>query len=161
MKYIIIAGLVILAVFLVVLSQIPLGIEPLTEVYLENHTALPKNVYLNKMYNFSFTVHDLEYQNMEYNYAVDVFDVNNTLLFNIANGNFTLANNESKTITENYIFNKSFDRARIEVNITKIKIEKPWFEKKLWWQDPNYPNNIDIHFWVDEIVITKITITNG
>lgn len=158
MKYIIIAGIVILAIFLAVLSQIPKGIEPLTEMYLENHTDLPKNVYLNKMYNFSFTVRDLEYQNMRYDYTIDVFDVNNTLLFNIADGNFILVNNESKTITENYIFDKSFERAKIEVNITKIKIEKPWFEKKFWWPDPNYPSNIDIHFWVDEIVQTKIII---
>lgn len=158
MKYIIIAGIAILAVFLGVLYFIPLGIEPLTEVYFENHTSLPKNVFLNKDYNFSFTVHNLEYQDVEYNYIVEAYDVNNTLLFEINKGGFTLANNESKTINENYIFNKPFDRAKVEIKITKNLIGEPEFKRKLWWPDPNYPMSIDIHFWVDEIVPTRIII---
>ena len=71
MKYIIIAGVVILVAFLIVLSFIPLGIEPLTELYIENHTELPKNVYLNKTYNFSFTANNLEYQDVEYEYTAN------------------------------------------------------------------------------------------
>ena len=83
MKYVLIAGLGILAVFLAVLYFIPLGIEPLTELYFENHTALPKNIFLDKNYDFSFTVNNLEYQDVEYNYIVEAYDVNNTLLFEI------------------------------------------------------------------------------
>ncbi len=159
MKYIIIAAVSILAVFLAVLSQIPLGIEPLTELYLENHTELPKNVFLNKTYSFSFTTHNLEYQDVEYNYAVNAYDINNSLLFSIENGSFTLANNESKTININYKFLQGFDRAKIEVVINKNLIGTPEFKRKLWWPDPNYPYEVDIHFWVDEIVPTRIIIT--
>jgi hypothetical protein len=158
MKYILISGIVVILIFLAVLSQIPLGIEPLTELYLENHTKLPINVYLNKTYNFSFTTNNLEYQDVEYYYYVEVLDVNNTSLFKIDEGRFTLANNESRTINENYVFNQPFDRAKIQIRITKNLIGNPEFKEKLWWQDPNYPNEIDIHFWVDEIVQTKITI---
>lgn len=159
MKYILIAGIVILAVFLGVLYFIPLGIEPLTELYLENHTGLPINVYLNKTYDFSFTTHNLEYQDVEYNYAINAYDVNNTLLFKINEGNFTLVNNESESIAENYIFKNPFNRAKIEVKITKNLIGEPEFKRKLWWPDPNYPTEIEIHFWVDEIVQTRIIIT--
>ena len=153
------AGIVIVVAFLAVLSFIPLGIEPLTELYIENHTSLPINVYLNKTYNFSFTTHNLEYQDVEYDYVVDAFDVNNTFLYHIDEGKFTLANNETKTISENYVFKKPFDRAQINIVITKNLIGEPEFKRKLWWQDPNYPTKIDIHFWVDEIVQTKIIIT--
>jgi len=159
MKYIIIAGIAILAIFLAVLYFIPLGIEPLTELYLENHTELPKNVFLNKTYNFSFATHNLEYQDVEYNYTVEAFDINNTLLFEIDKGKFSLADNESKTISENYKFLNGFNRAKIEVKIYKNLIGEPEFKRKLWWPDPNYPMEIDIHFWVDEIVPTKIIIT--
>lgn len=158
MKYLIIAGIVIIGIFLIVLMQIPLGIEPLTELYLENHTELPKNVFLNKTYNFSFTVHNLEYQEVEYNYSANVYDINNTLLFKIGGGKFTLGNNESETINGKYLFDKAFDRAKIEIKIEKNLIGEPEFKRKLWWPDPNYPYAIDIHFWVDEIVQTKITI---
>jgi len=158
MKYIIIAAAVILAVFLAVLSFIPLGIEPLTELYIENHTSLPVNVFLNKSYNFSFTAHNLEYQDVEYDYAVNAYDVNNTLLFEIDKGSFTLSNNETKTITETYFFDNEFKRAKIEVVINKNLIGEPEFKKMFWWPDPNYPYKVDVHFWVDEIVPTRIII---
>lgn len=159
MKYIIAAGIVILIVFLGVLYFIPLGIEPLTELYLENHTGLPKNVYLNKNYNFSFTTHNLEYQDVEYSYVVEAYDVNDSLLFKIRGGSFTLANNESSTISENYKFDKPFERAKIKIEITKNLIGEPEFKRRLWWPDPNYPLNVDVHFWLDEIVQTRIIIT--
>jgi hypothetical protein len=117
---------------------------------------------LDKGYNFSFTTHNLEYQDVEYNYTVNAYDVNNTLLFEIDKGSFVLSNNETNTISENYVFDKSFknfNRAKIEVVINKNLIGEPEFKRKLWWPDPNYPMAIDIHFWVDEIVPTTITIT--
>jgi hypothetical protein len=160
MKYIIIAGIVILAVFLAVLSQIPLGIEPLTELYIDNHTSLPKNVYLNKDYNFSFTLHNLEYQGMKYDYTVRVFDAGGNLMEEIGSGSVVLENEGYKTIQQSYNFKKPFDRAKIVVNVIKGRIgPEPDFRKKLWWPDPNYPDEIDVHFWVDEIVQTKIIIT--
>ena len=79
MKTVFIAGIVLLGIFLFVLAFIPLGIEPLTEVYFENHTALPAYLFLDKPYNYSFTVHNLEYQEMKYYYSVDAYDENNTL----------------------------------------------------------------------------------
>lgn len=136
--------------FLGILYFIPLGIEPLTEVYFENHTQLPQTIDLGKNYEFSFTVHNLEYQNMNYTYNINAYDANNSLLFNIGSGNFGLADNESRTFTQNYAFANSFERAKIEILVEKIKIETPWFEKKLWWPDPNYPTKIDLHFWVDK-----------
>jgi hypothetical protein len=158
MKYIIIAAAIILIAFLAVLYFIPLGIEPLTELYIENHTQLPKNVYLDKTYNFSFTTHNLEYQDVEYNYTVKVFDVNETLMYELYSGSFILANNESKTVYADYRFDEPFKRAKIQVEITKNLIGEPEFKRKLWWPDPNYPYNIDVHFWVDEIVQTQIII---
>jgi len=161
MKYLIIAGIVIVGIFLIVLSHIPLGIEPLTEVYIENHTLLPINVFLNKTYNFSFSVHNLEYQKMGYTYTIKVYDINETFLFEVGKGKLVLVNNETETINADYKFNQSFGRAKIEVLVKKIKLETPDFEKKLWWEDPNYPNEIDVHFWVDEIVPMRIVITKS
>jgi hypothetical protein len=151
MKTILIAGIVILAVFLIVLAFIPLGIEPLTEVYFENHTELPSQVSLLQWYNYSFTVHNLEYQNVRYMYSIDAYDENDTLLYNMNKGEFALLNNESKTIDERLSFADNFNRTKIQVNVTKdLSLETPSFKKKLWWPDPNYPMSIDIHFWIEE-----------
>jgi len=151
MKYIIIAGAVILAIFLLVLTQIPLGIEPLTEMYFENHTSLPKYLFLNNPDNFSFTVHNWEYQKMRYLYTVAFYDENDNFLYNIDSGEIILENNESKTIPEQLTMYNHFQRTKVLVNIEKdLSLETPDFKNKLWWHDPNYPMQIDIHFWIEE-----------
>jgi hypothetical protein len=153
MKWVLIGGIAILAIFLIVLSFIPLGVEPLTELYFENHTTLPENLSLNQPANFSFTVHNLEYQKMKYNYTVNAYDENETLLSSLDSGNIILENNETKTIFENFSMKKHFGRMKVEVVIDKDDLGiVPEFKKKLWWSDPNYPAKIDIHIWVDETI---------
>jgi len=160
MKYVLIAGAVILAVFLVVLSQIPLGIEPLTELYFENHTSLPKYIFPDQSYNFSFTVHNLEYQKVRYAYAVHAINENETPLAEIDSGEFILDNNASATIAEGFNLGRGFTRSKLIVQIQKdLSLETPSFRKKLWWPDPNYPESIDIHFWSEEIT-GPVIITN-
>jgi hypothetical protein len=151
MKWVLISGIAILAIFLIVLSFIPLGIEPLTELYFENHTELPSNISLNSPQSFSFTIHNLEYQKMGYNYTVNAYNENDALLFSLDSDNVVLENNETKTISEQFTMNNPFKRMKIEVKINKDDLGiVPDFKKKLWWPDPNYPTNIDIHMWVDE-----------
>jgi hypothetical protein len=156
MKYVFAAGIIILVVFLAVLSQIPLGIEPLTELYFEDHVNLPKDVSLNTIYNFAFTTNNLEYQDMRYYYNVSVFDVNGSFMKVVAFGDFVIGHNESRTVEEGFLFAESFERAKVKVLIKKDHMNiTPEFKTKLWWPDPNYPEEIDVHFWVDEIIIQK------
>jgi len=151
MKWVLVGGIAILTIFLVVLSFIPLGIEPLTELYFENHTALPSTISINKPYNYSFTIHNLEYQEMAYDYTINAYDENNTFLYEIDSGNILLADNETKTISENFSMKTYFGRTKINVDIKKDDLGiVPDFKKKLWWPDPNYPTEIDIHFWIEE-----------
>ena len=151
MKYVFIAGGVILVAFLIVLQYIPLGIEPLTELYFENHTKLPKFLFLDRSYNFSFTVHNLEYQDVNYEYRVYIENVTGGLITDIDGGEFVLTNNESKTIWKSFSFAKRFDNAKVIVVINKNRLGEPEFKKKLWWEDPNEADEIDIHFLVEEI----------
>jgi len=151
MKYIIIAGVVIVLGFLIALQFIPLGIEPLTEVYFENHTKLPNVIFLNKTYNFTFTVHNLEYMPMDYKYNIDAEFLGGN--FNMDSGTFSLQNNESTQITENFQFHDHFEKAKIRIEISRLK-DNPL------QRDPNLKNQtIDIHFWIEEYVPTKIIIT--
>lgn len=157
MKYVLIGAVIITIIFLGVLYFIPLGIEPLTELYFEDHTSLPKHIFLDKPYNFSFTVNNLEYQDMKYNYDVSIEYPNKT--YEIDSGEIFLSNNESKTIYEVFTLRENFERAKIQIKITKDHLNiTPEFKKKFWWPDPNYPNEINIHLWIEEIVGTTITI---
>lgn len=144
MKYVLIAGIIILIGFIVALQFIPIGIEPLTEVYLENHTLLPSGALLNKTYNYTFTVHNLEYRNMTYTYDVYIEYTNKSLNlsdYTIHSGGFTLTDNETISIKEYYYFNKTFNRAKI---------------KTIVYKDNN--ESIDVHFWVNEVQPFKIEI---
>ena len=157
MKYVITSAIVIITIFLLVLTQIPLGIEPLTELYFENHTKLPKHIFLNQPYNFSFTVNNLEYQDMKYNYNVSIEYPNKT--YELDSGKLFLSDNESKTTYETFSLKENFEKAKINIQITKDHLNiTPEFKTKLWWPDPNYPNEINIHLWVEEIVGTTIRI---
>lgn len=144
MKIVFAAGVLILVAFVVVLQFIPLGIEPLTEVYFENHTKLPVHIFPMQKYNFSFTVRNLEYQRMGYDYEifVDGYLTNEV--------RFELGDNESGTFFESFVLGRDFERARIEVFVKKdYSLENPEFRDKLWWPDPNAVDVIDVHFWVD------------
>lgn len=153
MKYVLASSLVILIIFLAVLSMIPKGIEPLTELYFENHTLLPKYIFPNHDYNFSFTIHNIEYTDMDYNYTINALNNSGAVIYKISEGKFSLANNKSKTIFKKFKLPKYFGRAEINIQLNKItsggKINA---ERRFWWPDPNYPNKIDIHFWVEEIM---------
>lgn len=138
MKYIIIAGILILIGFLIALSFIPLGKEPLTEVFFENHTLLRDNIFPGQQYNFTFTVHNLEYREMNYGYNVTAYYVNQSV--QIKSGELDLNDNESASMYVNYSLPKGFSRAKVEV---------------LVWR--NETDSIDIHFWNDEIVGTTVT----
>ena len=162
MKAVFIGGIVLLGIFLIVLAFIPLGIEPLTEVYFENHTKLPAYLFLDKPYNYSFTIHNLEHQKMRYEYSVDAFNEEGVLLYNMNKGEVVLEMNESKTFNEEFVMDNHFNRTKIVVNVTKdLSLENPKFKDKLWWPDPNYPMSIDVHFWIEEVEGTTIIITKN
>ena len=161
MRVLFIAGVVLLVIFLIVLAFIPIGIEPLTEVYFENHTKLPVYLFPDAFYNYSFTVHNLEYQKVRYVYTVDAFDEGGTLLYNMDSGEFILGMNEYGTVNEIFKMGTHFNRTEIVVNVSKdLSLETPRFKNKLWWPDPNYPMSIDLHFWVEEVEGTQIIITH-
>jgi len=158
MKYIIISGIVILAVFLVILAMIPKGIEPLTEMYFENHTSLPKLAFLDREYNFSFTIRNLEFTTMDYEYIIQAFNESGDLIEELNRGWTTLANNESTSINETFIFDKPFERAKVNVLLNKLTSgNEANAKRRFWWKDENYPDSINIHFWVEEITGPKIT----
>jgi len=136
-KFIIIAAITILAIFLIALAQIPLGIEPLTELYFENHTTLPKYLFLNKTYNFPFTMRNLEYQEVKYNYTLLLQNETGETFGEIDKGSVPLSNNGSKTIDEVFKIMQPFKRAKVSIEITKERLSIPEFKKKLWWPDPN------------------------
>lgn len=111
--------------------------ETLTELYFEDHLKLPNKLISGKSYNFRFTIHNLEYKEMEYRYQVTVTGYGFQTLgkteepVTIANGEKTLKQDEYATIPVEFTLPKKItaDRMKIEVNLI----------------DFNQP----IHFWLE------------
>ncbi|MBU3978283.1 hypothetical protein KKE68_01105 [Patescibacteria group bacterium] len=108
--------------------------ERFTELYFEKHLTLPKNITMYQTENFSFTIHNLEYNDMEYPYEVYIKCLQmgcNGEKQLIDEGKFTLKHDEYKTIDENYTITLPTARVQIIINL----INK---------------NNQQIHFWLGE-----------
>lgn len=101
--------------------------ETLTELYFEDHLNLPKKLVLNKSYNFSFTIHNLEYKDMTYSYQISA--ISNEWTEKITKGEKTLKHDEYATIPVEFKLKNKADRVKIEVNL--IDLSQP------------------IHFWME------------
>lgn len=97
---------------------------------------------------------------MRYIYDVSAYDEQDNYLYTLDSGEFILKDNETTTIDNNFTMKNHFNKTKIQVNIQKdLSLETPEFKTKLWWPDPNYPMEIGIHFWINEIKGPTITIT--
>ena len=103
--------------------------ERFTELYFENHTNLPKNIIIGKANSFSFTIHNLEYEKTAYLYKV--YAESEGIKQEFDSNSVTLNQDESRTITENFV---------ILVPITRPKIVVLLTEK-----------NQSIDFWIDKV----------
>jgi hypothetical protein len=72
--------------------------ETFTELYFEEHNNLPNVIEPNRSYNFTFTIHNLESQRMNYLYIVYLQTVSKKTILN--QGSVNLADGEYKSITE-------------------------------------------------------------
>ncbi len=101
--------------------------ERFTELYLEDHSKLPSTVIGETVYPFQFTVHNLEYQTMEYPYTVIVDNKNG--ISQIDKGAFSLKHNGFHTIDETFQVASVSGRTKISIKLTN--------------------KNQEVHFWVN------------
>ena len=103
--------------------------EPFTELYFEDHSDLPKVNQINKVYSFKFTVHNLEYKNM--NYPYEVYMKVNGYKIPIDSGNFTLKQDEYKTLKEEIASQVQLQNTKVVVNlVNKNQQIDFWMEVK-------------------------------
>ncbi len=104
--------------------------EPYTEIYFENHTKLPI-VLSNSPQSFSFTIHNVEYKNMNYKYEVYIKTGNNILVLDKKVN--SIKTNMSKTINETFkISTSSATDSEVIVNlINKNEQIDFWVRKSL------------------------------
>jgi hypothetical protein len=127
-QWVLLGWTIIIIAFLVALSFIPIGKEPLTELYFNDHLAIPKLAHVNDTYNLSFTINNLEYKDMPYPYKIT--EKYGNVSKTIAEGNIFLADNTSTSVPFSFSFNETFKRAQVQITLTD--------------------KNQSIHLWVDE-----------
>jgi hypothetical protein len=128
MKYVIGAGIVLLAVLIAGINLIPGYEEPLTELYFSDHLNLPTAAAVDEPIRFSFTIHNLEGEDMVYEYAIEV--VYDDAVHSVVEDSVVIADGFSETVDTAVAITEPFERARVEVLL----------ENK----------GQSIHFWVDQ-----------
>jgi len=102
--------------------------ERFTELYFEDHTLLPKIALNNTVYDFSFTVRNLEYTPMEYPYKVYIEPENGERQI-LDEGSFYLKHDEYKTIVEGFKILSTDRRVKVTVElIDKKQLIHFWME---------------------------------
>jgi len=94
--------------------------ETFTELYFEDHLKLPKDTVLEKSNSFKFTVHNLEYKDMDYPYEVYIAS-NGAKLQMIDKGTFSLKHDQYLTILERYTLEEEVQRAKVVVDLLSKK----------------------------------------
>ena len=89
--------------------------ETFTELYFENHLDLPKTVKPKTPYTFTFTVHNVEYKDMEYSYVVYLQRDDQKIV--IDQGSLNLRKDGSQSVKENFGPLKNI-RSKIVVELT-------------------------------------------
>jgi hypothetical protein len=87
--------------------------EKFTELYFENSDKLPNVINPGEIYNFTFTIHNLEYQVMNYSYEVYIEYSEHKNM--IRKGNIQLKPNEYSS-TKVFVMPNNF-RSKITVNL--------------------------------------------
>ena len=102
--------------------------ETFTELYFEDHINLPKTITRWKQYSFTFTIHNFEYQDMDYSY--EVYLSRDDQKIKLDEGKINLKADEFTSVDVNFGPLQNF-RSKIVVELTN--------------------KNQSIHFWMEEI----------
>ena len=88
--------------------------ETFTELYFEDHTNLPKTIKKDEKYSFIFTIHNVEYKDIEYSYVVYLQTNDQKTILD--QGKFNLKDNEFKSVKEDFTLLENL-RSKIVVEI--------------------------------------------
>ncbi len=102
--------------------------ETFTELYFEDHINLPKAAIKEKVNDFKFTIHNLEYKTMKYPYTI--YAEADGIRQELDKGSVTLRQDEYKTILESFSLVIEGKRTKVTVLLTD--------------------KNQSIHFWMGE-----------
>lgn len=102
--------------------------ETFTELYFEDHIDLPKVAIKEKVNDFKFTIHNLEYRTMKYPYTI--YAEADGIKQELDKGTVTLPHDGYKTILESFSLVTDGKRTKITVLLTN--------------------KNQSIHFWMGE-----------
>lgn len=96
--------------------------ERFTELYFEGHTGLPRGTQTDKLYSFTFTIHNLEYKKMDYPYLVYLEDSNGQKTV-LASGNVTMIHDSYRSFPVIFALPDTITRGKVVVKLTQKKQE--------------------------------------
>jgi len=89
--------------------------ETFTELYFENHASLPMTIIYNQIYSFSFTIHNLENKDVNYQYEIYIDIQGNKVPIDA--DSIVIKNGDYKTISEKYTLVPPIQKAQVVVTL--------------------------------------------
>ncbi len=93
--------------------------EPFTELFLNNHLDLPKEIVKGQTVSFSFTIHNLEGKTMTYPYVV-YLKTDGGYQIPIAHDSVTVNNKQARTIVESYTFKNADQNVTVFIELSGV-----------------------------------------
>jgi hypothetical protein len=94
--------------------------EPLTELYFTHPNNLPSTFTSGQSQTVSFTVHNIEYKTEVYPYSIVETSNNGAQSVTLANGSFTLQQNQYEKINRPATISDLGSRVKVEVNLPSV-----------------------------------------
>lgn len=99
--------------------------EPFTEIYFDNHQNLPDQIRLGSSYPFTFAIHNMEYEKVNYAYSVYV---GSELV--VDTKHIILEHGESITLYETLVMDDPFDITKVTVKLKEKDQEISFFVRQ-------------------------------
>ena len=104
--------------------------ERLTELFYANSTALPTTYTPHQPQSFSFTTHNLEYQDITYQYTVTAQAEGSLTTMPISSGSFNLDQDQSATTPITITLPDLGPRAKVSVNLLNVNESIDYWVRK-------------------------------
>lgn len=114
--------------------------ERLTELYFTDHTKLPTTYTVSEKQTINFKVHNLEYRDTEYKYAITLEGKDGEVQRVINGSPFTLKHDEYRGITQDIVLEDLGPRSKVAVTLT--------YDGIAFGEDNPSPQTQSIHYWV-------------
>lgn len=116
--------------------------ERITELYINKHTELPTTYRPGQQQNISFTIHNIEFATIEYNYVIIQLSEDKTVSNTLEQGKISLNQDQSEAIDKTITMLDMGNRSQVQIRID--------FDSIPFGESNKIAQSQVIHYWTNK-----------